>query len=752
MGFFSRETTVDVASVIYPLGEELDKIPDVVKAAIITASMRSTSQAEAIDTSIFDGAGIKLAQGYKYAARSYYAGLPDGFSVIHSGPDDALLEMLCREYLMTVYPTAVIDVKSVEVVWGSNADVIVRNQIESAYNYDFFADAVHTAVGAVDVGAVLVYEVLPSDAILHPDEVGYHLDFTNPDTSVEPFDEWYNNSLFVGQTAVESRLVMEVSLDGDPAITLYYAYGGSDPRLNLFLRDLSTPRSGTFPAIVLKKDGEYLDTDDFNGEPWAASTAYKTSKKYGQRLGINIDDLLTLVKDNPDQKDIDYAFIQPGTLISSPTVAAAEYHYRYFYRLFLEFPDNKPAYDTWVATYSYPDHGITTKNNAKSCPAQSVHVLDPDDTKNTVNMSIAWRYITYEEKSGSLSAPFIAECGTQEEVKSSYPGKVKTYDVTKMYFRKRLTDSTYAELVVVGLWHENYIYKKYKVQSGIWDMFNDSDGDFGTGFLIPLEYEIFIAMSGRERLQLSQEAFHIIFNCYQVTKQSWYQTGIFKVVLAIIAVVIIYFSWGTLTSAVTSVYGAISASLATVIVDATVVAALATILTAVVVAATVVGVNMAAKAAGKWAAEQWGPAWGAIVQIAVTIALTYGITSGLESFTTFNMPPVGLAESVFNASSMILSGVATYTEAQYAQLREAQGRWTDYLNSPNNPMAELEKLMNEWFPDDSMTTTVQNALFGPKESLDQFLGRTLTLVDGLTYRLTLPIQNFTELTLTPRLA
>jgi hypothetical protein len=116
-----------------------------------------------------------------------------------------------------------------------------------------------------------------------------------------------------------------------------------------------------------------------------------------------------------------------------------------------------------------------------------------------------------------------------------------------------------------------------------------------------------------------------------------------------------------------------------------------------------------------------------------------------------SIAPASLAQNIFNGASMILAGVSTYTEAQYAELRQEQAKWNDYITSPNNPMEELQKLMDEWFPENSMSDLAQNALFGPKENLDQFLGRTLTLVDGLTYRLTMPITNMADLTLTPRL-
>jgi hypothetical protein len=757
MGLFSRDTEIYVSSVIYPLGEELDKIPDVVKAAVITASLQGSSRPTAINKAIFDGMGIKLRQGYSYANRSYYAGMP--VSILQEYLDrgsDAMLDMLCEEYLATLYPSAVIDVKSVEIKYSSNADVVFRNIVETDYNYDFYEEAVHTAWGDVDVDAELLYMPLPYDSVSHEDEVGYQLQFNNPDTSFELFQVWYPASTFDGSESIENRLVMEVSIDSAPAITLTYSYGGSDPRLNLYLKEATTPQEGTFPAIVVKKalgskTAVYLDDDRFSDEPWETSAAYRTSKIYARRLGFNLKDVINLVRDNPDQGKIDYAFIQPGTYITSPTLVAAEYHYNYFYRLYASYPDNQTAYNDWVTAAALPGVGMTTKDIAKNCPAQYVRIYDPDDTTNTVNMTIAWRYITYTEIAGVLDVAYEVECGTQEEVQSRYLNgrgtKTVTYDVTKCYFRRQLNETTYAEIAVTGLWHENYVFKGEKVQSAVWDMFNDPEGDFGTGFLIPLDYDIFISLSGRERLQLGQECMHIVFNCFKVVKEKWYETGIFKVILAIVAIVITIYSFGTLGPAVSTLYGAIYVSLP-LIVNLTVTAAIAAFLTALIVATIYVGVSLAAKEAGEWAAEQWGPEWGAIVQIAVTVALTYAGGVAFQNIAGVAMSPITLSQQVLMSANYVLSGLAAYTDFAMQELQEAAGKWNDYITSPDNPLTEVERLLEEMFPDKSY---IQAAAFPPRERLDEFLGRTLSLVDGLTSRLILPISNLSDLTLTTRL-
>lgn len=760
MGLFSRDEKVYVSSVIYPLGDDPTKIPDLVKAAVIKAGFEGSSRSRAIDRAIFDGHGIKLTQGYNYAKKHYYAGLPTGFPKIQGAPNDTQLTLLLTEYLKGIYPAPAntVVVNSVTVTYGNNYDARVRQLIEADYKYDFWEEECYQANNGIAVGATLDYEQLPADDLNHPNDLGWKLTFTNPDTSTVIINKWYLETLFLNQESVENRIVYEYSLNGAPSVTGYYTYGGTDARMNIFLRTLETPTSGTFPAIVLKKaktdkKSYYLDEDQFHGGTTAKTTAaWKTSKIYGDRMDIDIQSLIDKLRDNANQKKIDYAFLQPGTMLNSPNTAVHEYHYRYFERLYTSFPNNKPAFDAWVAQYGSQ---LGRKSKAEGCPAQYIHILDPDDTKASVNMIISWRYITYEVKTGTLPKAYTVECGPQEFLNSSYDGgkaiKQVEFDATKVYFRKRLTENTYGELTVCGLWHENYVYKTKHIQSSAWAAFNDPDGDFGSGFILPLEYEVLIGLSARERLQLSQEAFHLVLNCYKIVKEKWYETGLFKVVLAIVSIVVIVLSWGALGPLIGSLYATVL-SVIPFAVPLAVAAALAAVITATILVGITMGISFVAKEAGEWAAEQWGPAWGAVVQIAAVALMTWGVGVGLDSLNIIAaIPAATLPMQIANFTSMALMGLSTYTQFQAEELKKAQTQWNDYIASPNNPMEELKKLMDEMFPENQIQELAQQAVFGPKETLDQFLGRTLTLVDGLTYRLTLPISHFSELTLTPRL-
>ena len=758
MGLFSRDTDVYVSSVIYQLGNELDQIPDIIKANMIAAGMRGQNQARTIQKSIIDGGGIQLRQAYAYAASSYYVGIPIGLNNVSNESDPAVLETLVREYLTTTYAPAVVDLKVVSLESTSNYLTILRQQIESTYNYDFLDERVHTSVFGIPVESTLVLTGLQDDLVNHDDEQGWRLAFTKPDTTIVSFDEWYPLTLFDEADAeVKWRILIQVSFDGGPTESLSYDDTGGSASLNLFLRNIGTNQAGTFPPLVIRRRNAFIDHYRFYSKTflpeavWKSTSTYKTSKVYARKLGVDMSKLMDILGASPDIGQIDYAFVQPGTIISSPNQCALEYHFNYFNRLRLSMPDNKPAFDAWLAK----SDGLMNYDDAMRCPAQNVHIYDPDAVANSINMVIAWRYMTYEEKSGALTNPYEIEVARPEgfgvkDVRARFGRATKHiyYDFTKCFIRKRLTESTYAELMIVGLWHENYVYKGTAVKSGVWDAFNDPDGDFGTGFLIPLELAVLATLSPREQLQLSQETNHLILNCYKVVKEKWYQTGIFKIAMVAISVVLIVISYGTLAPQVTALNSALYGAMIGFGVSATIALALAAVLSVVIIASVMYAVSFLAQEAGQWAAEQWGAFWGAVVQIGVAVALTWGLGWASGQVLGVSSVPMTLVQQVVMVGSQIISGLAAFTQYEMDLLTEEVTKWNEYLDSSANQMKQLEELWEENFPEMSLPAQMW---FMPMETPDQFLSRTLSSTDSLTMRLTGPIEYLSELTLTPRL-
>jgi hypothetical protein len=654
------------------------------------------------------------------------------------------------EYLRTLYPGETIVVQTTTTNFTDDYETKMKELVAAEFNYDFFLDATLSATGGVQTNASLVVTGSFRDFVGHETELGYHLVFTNPDASIVTIDKWYPLAQFDGYELLIKRVVMEYTHNGSRSIQESYEKGGSSALLNIYLRDIDVPISGTFPSLTLKRDNIYLNDDRFSGGPWKKSVAYQTSKQYAKRLGVNIDTILKLVRDNAQEADIDYCFIQPGLRINSPNQPALEYLFRYFYRIFLLFPDNKPAWDNWVAAADYAAHGPVKKNLAEGSPSQSIHIYDPDYQATTLDMEIGWRWISYEEKSGTIPK-YEREVGPQTSVVARYGGfslSVEDCDTTMFYIRKPLTSSTYAEIAICGLRHENYVYKGHSVQSGVWASINDPNGHDGTGFIIPLDYPIFITLSPRERLQLAQESIHIVFNCYVVRKQKWYEIGIFKIVLFIISVVIIVLSVGTLTPYVTGLYTGVLAGLATIGIVGTLGVALAIFITALVLVSVTATIQYLAKEAGDWAAEKWGPEWGAITQIITVVALSWG-AGAIGVGPGFGFTPAQLTDTVLLVGSQVLSTMAAYTDYTYGALNDEIKTWQDYANVTDNPLKKVDDLMEEMFPE---LTQIQQAATMPKpETLDEFLGRSLTTTDALTGKLFLPIYDMADLTLTPRL-
>ena len=107
------------------------------------------------------------------------------------------------------------------------------------------------------------------------------------------------------------------------------------------------------------------------------------------------------------------------------------------------------------------------------------------------------------------------------------------------WFRYYITDTLYEEIRVTNL------KSQYRVSGGYWTTM-DGHNDV---LIIPIDRAISKDMGLLKRERLYARSLHIVFNSMVVTKLKWYQTGIFQVIMIIVAVVIAFWDGGyTLTS------------------------------------------------------------------------------------------------------------------------------------------------------------------------------------------------------------
>jgi hypothetical protein len=101
-------------------------------------------------------------------------------------------------------------------------------------------------------------------------------------------------------------------------------------------------------------------------------------------------------------------------------------------------------------------------------------------------------------------------------------------------YRRQISAGMYEDLQVVGLQMQYQINEKYQTTG-------DEDDPI---LLVPIDRSITDEYSLPDREKLFARSLHFVFNSIVVVKVKWYQTGIFKALLLVVAVVITIYTGG----------------------------------------------------------------------------------------------------------------------------------------------------------------------------------------------------------------
>ena len=99
------------------------------------------------------------------------------------------------------------------------------------------------------------------------------------------------------------------------------------------------------------------------------------------------------------------------------------------------------------------------------------------------------------------------------------------------YYRKQLTATTYREYLVYGLAVDEMIQGGYSTTAAG----NDEE------LLLPIDLSIDTGFSMRQLEELYTKSMYIVLNTLEVVKTKWYQTGVFKAIMMVVAVLVSYF-------------------------------------------------------------------------------------------------------------------------------------------------------------------------------------------------------------------
>lgn len=779
MGLFSSKKKTYVSAVVYPLGGEAEDLPDTLQSTIFQGVLENRNLGEHISSSYLTGRGMKLRTAFRYARDHFPLGLPTSNSVYveqpnlaplvqllqgrHKGSNIQLLSTLvgvadyawfAEQYLAEQFGYDIVAKEFFKPPKGVARNAVVSYDLEAnglirilLVNPNNHVTVVNFRPTGLERMANYVHAAYRTEQVFQGAGSRTQRPFVTGDTdTVQTFLEVIER---VGETQ-ETTTQIVTQTDGvtttistgkttrvisRPKYFIYRLGAGQHASLDRWLTaaDLQSPY---FPAIPIR-----VNNKDWTSAAYRNTPLYKSSQRLCTKLGFDFQDVADSVNESESIKDIDYAFITAGVMLNTPTQAGKQYLFAFFQYLRNISKFNKAAYKSWennhrddlvVAPRSIGIQNTST-TSVVSPETNVLEIYSNKDRNNNYDIKLQWQYIEGEVKTGKAFAN--AKVG---EVSITVGGTPAQYflgfqvalDATLMHARRQLTENTYEELEICGLYYDNYVYNGKSVSISAWEAFNDEDKE---GFLVPLSQQVFRSLSMVTQTQLAGECLHIVFNCYQVVKQRWYQRGVFKVILVIAAIVI------TVMSGFVDGGHTLMATLAlTAAQTFTTIALLVSVLAATIYVLSLIVLTRIFTYAGT---RLFGEKIGSIVAAIATIVVAGLPADGGTSALALNAP------TILKGTLSVSQLYGAYVQGSLAELQQEM---LEAQDAYKGEMKEIEELTKELMGGNNLDTL---DIFGYMEASQQyhyespaiFLERTLLLGSDVAMITDALVTNFAEI-------
>lgn len=339
-----------------------------------------------------------------------------------------------------------------------------------------------------------------------------------------------------------------------------------------------------------------------NNKMWTKDQGPVLYSKVDEAMKRTIDvshaELSAKVKDNPNLKDIDYAYTVYGVTLNTKDDSAKKYLYNFF-NMLREAHTIGSGYADWMTRWNTADASWTAYQEwwdrinvfggdpdepapeVLAYPSPSGKSFSVYNTRFGYNILMLYTEITESFGSGlmtptaKLNDIVVEYLGNQtyyRKVKSATGIATDTSNPVVMgatRIRWQYSADQWKSVVIWGLTHRNIIYRGKYVEISAAAALSDSSE---SGFIVPLHAEVFKRLSLKDANQASTACTYLVFNSYQVVKQPWYSRGAFKIVMLIAMIVISVFNppagvagYGALTATyIATTYG-VSLAIATLI-------------------------------------------------------------------------------------------------------------------------------------------------------------------------------------------
>lgn len=547
MGIFSGETEIYVGTSIARV------IPDEhIVSSVKTGSLQSiihTGRAdEYIMEEVIKGLAIKGGKYFRYGRDTYIFGLPK--SNVVSPLSGALEVQNVLEAIEGVSITLGYSFSSM-----LNYAHIARKELVGTYNYAAATDelaSLSTIKGATVTltkiilrGSTVKLQALPPEVFTaYTGSVAVEVDEGISTIGLDIRYEWttseYNitTHMFEGVLHTEDVTVTnnltipayDVNADYFHAeytvggVTKYWEYKigtGTYPALDGIYEDGYTENGSFFPWVYFRYNAVSMDA-------YPESTEYLHSKTLFEILGGDYAETVEAVNANPGIGNVQQAFLYAAVPALSSNKVESEYLFKFFATAFINEGGTLTA--TSRAAFN------ADINNTVFNPHANV-IRDARMRTILGNRGIYKRAVTgvigpvgfYKNEAELLTY-------NTEYVNGEGGLFALSRSVSSHYYMKQISETHYEEIQVLGLALKYHVYGGYM-----------STGNIGTGaqiLLIPLDMSIVETFSLLKREELYARSLHYVFNSMEMVELEWYETGIFKDLLVITAIVVTILTLG----------------------------------------------------------------------------------------------------------------------------------------------------------------------------------------------------------------
>lgn len=553
-----------------------------------------------------------------------------------------------------------------------------------------------------------------------------------------------------------TRTDTKMTAVGTPKMLIYKQNSGNVALDSLFNTEATDNRF--YPFIPIRNDKQWVENDSIY--PHCKKALYKAT-------GGKIDKVVTELKKNDDIGDIQYIYGTFGVSLNTPEDTAKEYIYRFFQMATEAFPPD-PTYPTLEAVIA----GYQAANDAVDAyvewwnrqegqivgtppPLPEYPVIPKREFRVHSNkqykydMTIGWNYVSETThsgqawsgaKQGQLRARYAGDITlTRKNIRTaSNSGSVKKLEVTTTFYSMQEYEllwqdgnNTYRKLRVLGLNHNNRVYKNKSVHIDVAEAMGDAEE---SGFIIPLHTNIYRSMSLVRSTQLSTACSYLVMNSYKKVKQKWYQTSAFKIVVVVVAVVVSVFTMGTGGAGILGAYGAVGASLGFVGLAAVIVGAVANAIAAMILISIITKVST----------SLFGDKLGFIIAaIASMVAMNVGTAMSTGTSLSTLAGEMMNAQNIMQLTSSVGNGISQYINASTAAtIQKAESVMQQY----NTDMMAINKQYEEMFGTAGQGV-IDPMQFVSMESMDSFLSRTLMTGSDIADMSLNMVGSFSDMTL-----